>query len=76
MKNQPSVLMPMRPTSSGVAHLGDAAHQGGEYQRRDDHFDQAQEQCGHQRHVVGKGDRIGHVGVRQVAGEDAKCQSD
>src|SRR3954464_8448160 len=27
-----------------AAHMGDAADQGGEYQRRNDHLDQAQEQ--------------------------------
>src|ERR1700694_3721815 len=43
LTNQPMVFAKIRP-SLAASHMGDAADQGGEYQRRDDHLDQAQEQ--------------------------------
>jgi hypothetical protein len=38
----------------GVFHVGDAGHQGGEDQRRDDHLDQPQEDVGDHRQVAGR----------------------
>jgi len=58
----------------GVAHLGDADHQGREHQRRDDHLDQAEEQGGHQRQRIGEARRVRQVVVREVADGDAKHQ--
>jgi hypothetical protein len=53
----------------GVAHLGDAGHQGGEHQRRDQHLDGAQEEGGDRAEPAG--DRLQGAGIadQRVAGE-------
>jgi hypothetical protein len=47
----------------GVLHVGDAGHQGGEDQRRDDHLDQPQEQVGAHLEPL---DRLGGLGRVEV----------
>jgi hypothetical protein len=47
----------------GVAHLGDAHHQGGDHQRRDDHLDQTQENVGEDGHAIDEGLGGGGIGA-------------
>ena len=58
----------------GITHVGDAHHQGGKYQGRDDHLDQAQEQVGSNRDVAGQFLGLGLVQMTedQVADQDAQ----
>src|ERR1700730_2176586 len=56
--NQTIALPPMRPTD----------HERREHERRDDHFNEAQEDVGEQRDVVGDGLRRFRVGPQDVTG--------
>jgi len=62
---------------AGVAHLGDTDHQGSEDQGSDDHLDQAQEDIGQDRDVIGE-IRSLICGKHPIAlaGEDAKHHGD
>ncbi len=60
-----------------AAHMGDAADQGCEHQRRDDHLDQAQEQHGDQVYVGGDvSPDIGKIIEDQRAHHDAQRHRD
>ena len=66
-------LGPDAAHGAGVAHLGDADHQGAEDQGGDDHLDQSQEDIGKNRAVAGEIRRL--IGGKQtitLTGEDAK----
>jgi hypothetical protein len=61
----------------GVAHVGQAGHQGGEHQRGDDHLDQAQEDVGDDAEV--SRDLLGRLRrgcrlIADVADKDAEDQ--
>jgi hypothetical protein len=63
----------------GIAHMGDADHERREHQRRNDHLDQAQEDVGHQRDVIGDAFRHRRIGPQRMAGiadRDAEQHAD